>query len=195
MRVAVMLEAIYAWRRNGGMRWPSYERSDAIMDLRAASRNSNSQIQGRPPYPSCAPSRSFLTRSTIASPPYHLHNPLSALAPLQPRPDLARSREHRAPAKIDHRLRERSEWPPLFGQMHFTTFAISARREDTSFTHCLSFRPGVTGTPLAPPDQAPNGVLLTTGSVAQSPGVPCPRLTPKLSVVFRSLDPKGNVRE
>jgi hypothetical protein len=40
------------------------------------------------------------------------------------------------------------------------------------------------------PDQAPNGVLLTTGSVAQSPGVPCPRLTPKLSVVFRSLDPK-----
>ena len=74
--------------------------------------------------------------------------------------------------------------------MHFTTFAISARREDTSFTHCLSFRPGVTGTPLAPPEQAPNGVLLTTGSVAQSPGVPCPRLTPKLSVVFRSLDPK-----
>ena len=40
------------------------------------------------------------------------------------------------------------------------------------------------------PEQAPNGVLLTTGSVAQSPGVPCPRLTPKLSVVFRSLDPK-----
>ena len=37
-----MLEAIYAWRRNGGMRWPRYERSDAIMDLRAASRTSNS---------------------------------------------------------------------------------------------------------------------------------------------------------
>jgi hypothetical protein len=36
-----MLEAIYAWRRNGGMRWPRYERSDAIMDLRAASRTSN----------------------------------------------------------------------------------------------------------------------------------------------------------
>ena len=42
VRVAVMLEAIYAWRRNGGMRWPSYERSDAIMDLRAASRPLNS---------------------------------------------------------------------------------------------------------------------------------------------------------
>jgi hypothetical protein len=42
VRVAVMLEAIYAWRRKGGMRWPRYERSDAIMDLRAASRTSNS---------------------------------------------------------------------------------------------------------------------------------------------------------
>jgi hypothetical protein len=42
VRVAVMLEAIYAWRRKGGMRWPRYERSDAIMDLRAASRISNS---------------------------------------------------------------------------------------------------------------------------------------------------------
>ncbi|KAI0005330.1 hypothetical protein BJV74DRAFT_215817 [Russula compacta] len=39
----MMLGAIYAWRRNGaaGWGWPRSERSDAIMDLRAASRNSN----------------------------------------------------------------------------------------------------------------------------------------------------------
>ena len=38
----MMLEAIYAWRGNGGMGVAKrYERSDAIMDLRAASRNSN----------------------------------------------------------------------------------------------------------------------------------------------------------
>lgn len=40
----MMLEAIYAWRRNGGMGGLAQksERSDAIMDLRVGSRNSNS---------------------------------------------------------------------------------------------------------------------------------------------------------
>ena len=41
----MMLEAIYAWRGNGGMGVAKKsERSDAIMDLRAASRNSNSTL-------------------------------------------------------------------------------------------------------------------------------------------------------
>lgn len=55
-----------------------------------------------------------------------------------------------------------------------------------SCMHCLSFLPGVNRNSSCPFSKAPNGVLLTTGSVAQSPGKPCPRLTLSLSVVFWS---------
>jgi hypothetical protein len=44
LKLAMMLEAIYAWRRNGGIGGLAQksERSDAMMDLRVGSRNSNS---------------------------------------------------------------------------------------------------------------------------------------------------------
>jgi len=62
-----------------------------------------------------------------------------------------------------------------------------------SCMHCLSFLPGVNRNSSCRFPKAPNGVLLTTGSVAQSPGEPCPRLTLSLVSCFGWL--VGNVQK
>jgi hypothetical protein len=69
----MMLEAIYAWRRNGGMGSPRSERSDAIMDLRAASRNSNSSEPERSRWLG-TPQQTYLS----TPPPWGSRGPLSA---------------------------------------------------------------------------------------------------------------------
>ncbi len=143
-----MQEAIYAWRRNGGMRWPRYERSDAIMDLRATLRTLNFVQQSALPLPlSRLPSRSVLGSLTTAHSAHdHTHPPVGRVtARAKPgsqfTPHLVSTPSARA---IDHRLRERSEWGPSFGLR-----PQLGGKMPLSCTHCLSFRRALTGTPLA----------------------------------------------
>ena len=148
-----MLEAIYAWRRNGGMRWPSYERSDAIMDLRAASRNSNSLQPERPSLSYQRLHTVTIAGSFVAVPqtPYHLHTPCPILSPLPTlAPDLAQSREHRgarenrSPFARKKRVASIIWSDALYNVRHLSS-------EGRYLFHGLSiFPPGVTGTPLAP---------------------------------------------
>ncbi|KAF8499015.1 hypothetical protein F5888DRAFT_130921 [Russula emetica] len=168
-----MLEAIYAWRRNGGMRWPRYERSDAIMDLRAASRTSNSfNIALTRPLLILPHLRtialSFLDRwhhRALSVPPLH------PLCPPCDPSSQARISVHSNPHLVSTTERPLNRSPfarkkrVLYHYLVRCTLQRSpspARREDTSFMHALSIFPAgrLTGTPLAASRRRPTGFCL-----------------------------------
>ena len=129
----MMLRAIYAWRRKRAS--PRSERSDAIMDLRAGSRNSNS----------------ILVPISFANPrplTLSLHQP----PPPCPGSRFMCARSNRSPFSKEAR------------EVHYLvrcTLQTTIRPREDRNPSCPN---------LLPPEQAPDGVLLTTGSVAQSPG-------------------------
>lgn len=181
----MMLEAIYAWRRNGGMGSPRSERSDAIMDLRAASRNSNSSEPERSRWLGLGTTASHSLRGASPLSGFWISVETSNTTP-PPWPG-SRFFSHLVSAReIDHRFfaKEASGLHYLVRCTFATTFAISQLGGKIPLS---MFPPGTNRylscqNPLRP-EQAPNGILLTTGSVAQSPACHACR-------VFWSLDLK-----
>jgi hypothetical protein len=186
-----MLEAIYAWRRNGGMRWPRYERSDAIMDLRAASRTSNSfniALLIPPQLRTIALTSGSLTpqgtQRTAATPPVcrvtpppkpgsHFIPPLHLVSTEAPVKSITVCAKEASAVSII--------WSDALCNVRPSQLG---GKMPLSCMHCLSLLPGVNRNSSCPFPKAPNGVLLTTGSVAQSPVKPCPRLTLSLVSCF-----------
>ena len=165
-----MLGAIYAWRRNGGMRWPRYERSDAIMDLRAASRTSNSlNIALASPLlilPSCAQSRSVLDRwnhRALSAPP--LQPPVRPVTPtakpgsqLSPREQLS-ARRNRSPSARKKRVLSIIWSDALCNVRHLSSEGRYLFHACTVYLSCRA----LTGTPLAASRRRPTGFCLPQG--------------------------------